>query len=172
METDGTMAALVKQEQSRLRREHGRLMKHLEGIRSLEKYPDQNVVIYGNSTNNMAWASLLGGCPLQVVNGRISMQGISFDGGGYGIYFIYPRPDSDIASVGVVSATGAEGMKATYANLYLENGTTFPDLVIVNSQVIKDGVAGIEGAGFFGNDWSFERGDFVWREQVDKQQIK
>ena len=55
-------------------------------------------------------------------------------------------------------------MKATYANHYLVNGTTFPDLIIVNSHVIKEGVAGVEGTGFFGNDWSIENGDFVWRE--------
>ena len=132
---------------------------------SLEKYPDQNVIIYGNRDNNMAWESLLHSCPLQVENGQISMQDKFFDGGEFGIYFIYPRPDSDIASVGVVSATGEKGMKATLANLYLENGTTFPDLIIVNSEVIKEGVAGIEGAGFFGNDWSTENGDFVWRKQ-------
>jgi pimeloyl-ACP methyl ester carboxylesterase len=131
---------------------------------SPEKYPDQNVIIYGNRTNNMAWKSILGNCPLQVENGRISMSGRSFEGDEYGTYFIYPRPDSDIASVGVVSATGGKGMKATYANLYLENGTTFPDVIVVNSSVINEGLAGIECAGFFGNDWSVEKGDFVWRE--------
>ncbi len=131
---------------------------------SPEKYPDQNVIIYGNRDNNMAWKSLLNTCPLQVENGKFSMQNRSFDGDEIGIYFIYPRADSDIASVGIVSATGEKGMKATYANHYLVNGTTFPDLIIVNSHVIKDGVAGVEGTGFFGNDWSIEKGDFVWRE--------
>jgi hypothetical protein len=58
-------------------------------------------------------------------------------------------------------------MKATYANHYLVNGTTFPDVIIVNSGVIKDGVAGIEGAGFFGNDWSTVNVDFVWRKQIE-----
>jgi hypothetical protein len=66
--------------------------------------------------------------------------------------------------VGVVSATGEKGMKAGYANHYLVNGTTFPDVIILNSSVIKDGIDGIEGAGFFGNDWSIENGDFVWRK--------
>jgi len=45
MESDGIMAGLVKQEQSRLRREHARLMKHLEGIRSLEKYPEAMFIV-------------------------------------------------------------------------------------------------------------------------------
>jgi pimeloyl-ACP methyl ester carboxylesterase len=131
---------------------------------SPEKYPDQNVIIYGNRDNNMAWESLLDTCPLQVENGKISMSDRSFDRDDFGVYFIYPRPDSNIASIGVISATGEKGMKATFANLYLENGTTFPDLILVNSKVIKEGVAGIEGAGFFGNDWSIEKGDFVWRK--------
>jgi hypothetical protein len=38
-------------------------------------------------------------------------------------------------------------------------------MILVNSQVIKEGVSGILGAGFFGNDWSFENGDFVWRKR-------
>jgi hypothetical protein len=37
-------------------------------------------------------------------------------------------------------------------------------VIIVNSSVIQDRIDGIEGAGFFGNDWSVENGDFVWRE--------
>jgi hypothetical protein len=131
---------------------------------SREKYPDQNVIIYGNRDNNMAWESLLITCPIQVQKGKISLQNRSFEGEDFGIYFIYPREDSDIASIGVVSATGEKGRKATYANLYLENGTTFPDVIIVNSNVIKEGLTGIVGAGFFSNDWSIEKGDFVWRK--------
>jgi pimeloyl-ACP methyl ester carboxylesterase len=131
---------------------------------SPEKYPDQNVIIYGNRDNNMAWKTILNSCPIQVENGKISLPDRSFDGEDHGAYFIYPRPDSKTASVGVVSATGDKGMKASYANHYLVNGTTFPDVIIVNSDVIEDGLSGIEGTGFFGNEWSVEKGDFVWRE--------
>lgn len=45
METDGSMAALVKQEQSALRREANRLVKYFEGIRTMEKYPGAMFVI-------------------------------------------------------------------------------------------------------------------------------
>ncbi len=131
---------------------------------SPEKYPDQNVILYGNRDNNSAWEPLLNSCPVQVEHGKISMPDRSFEGEDHGIYFIYPRKDSGIASVGIVTATGEKGMKATYANHYLVNGTTFPDVIIVNSNVIKDGITGIVGTGFFGNDWSVEKGDFVWRE--------
>jgi len=39
MEADGSMAQLVKQEQSVLRREANRLAKYFDGIRSMDKYP-------------------------------------------------------------------------------------------------------------------------------------
>jgi small subunit ribosomal protein S2 len=39
METDGSMSSLGKQEQSCLRREMARLVKNLDGIRSMEKLP-------------------------------------------------------------------------------------------------------------------------------------
>jgi hypothetical protein len=54
-------------------------------------------------------------------------------------------------------------MKAAYANHYLVNGTTFPDLTIFNASVVKDGISGVICSGFFGNDWSIENGVFVWR---------
>ena len=45
METNGAMDALVKQEQSRLRREAARLMKHFEGIRTMDKYPEAMFIV-------------------------------------------------------------------------------------------------------------------------------
>ena len=74
------------------------------------------------------------------------------------------QQDSQIASVGVIAATGTKGMKAAYVNHYLVNGTSFPDVMIFNDNVIAKGIEGVTCAGFFGNDWSVERGDFVWRK--------
>jgi small subunit ribosomal protein S2 len=45
MDTDGSMALLVKQEQSALRREAARLVKYFEGIRAMEKYPGAMFVV-------------------------------------------------------------------------------------------------------------------------------
>ncbi|GAL66067.1 hypothetical protein [Jejuia pallidilutea] len=79
------------------------------------------------------------------------------------MYFIVPRTDSNKASVGVVTATGEKGMKAAYANHYLVNGTTFPDVVLFEDAVLEDGVSKVKCAGFFGNDWSVKHGDFEWK---------
>ncbi len=79
------------------------------------------------------------------------------------MYFIVPRNDSDRASVGVVTATGNKGMKAAYANHYLVNGTTFPDVVLFDSELLNQGINAVKQAGFFGNDWSIKNGDFEWK---------
>lgn len=45
METDGSINQYVKQEQSMIRRELARLVKNLDGIRSMEKYPEIMFVV-------------------------------------------------------------------------------------------------------------------------------
>lgn len=129
----------------------------------LNNYTDRNVILYGNATNNSAWNKLLADCPLQVRNGSLSLGGKTLTGNNLGAYYIYKRKDSGKASVGVVTATGDKGMKAAYANHYLVNGTTFPDVLIFNDTILKEGISGVECSGFFGNNWSYETGDFEWR---------
>ena len=126
-------------------------------------YPNSNVVIYGNRSNNAAWDKLLKNSPVQVSNNNMKFGDRSLSGSNWGLYFIVPRTDSDLASVGVITATGLEGMKAAYANHYLVNGTTFPDFMLFDETVLELGTSAVKCAGFFGNDWSIESGDFEWK---------
>jgi hypothetical protein len=68
-----------------------------------------------------------------------------------------------VASVGVVTASGVEGMKAAYANHYLVNATCFPDVMIFDQHFLSRGVQSLKCAGFWGNGWDVDTGDFVWR---------
>jgi hypothetical protein len=54
-------------------------------------------------------------------------------------------------------------MRGAYANHYLVNAISFPDLTLFDDTMMKDGISGVKCSGFFGNDWSIENGDFVWR---------
>ena len=121
-------------------------------------YIDRNVVLYGNKNNNVAWNTLLRDCPIQVSNNQLQIGDKILKGEKWGSYFIYPRYDSDIASVGVVTATGTGGMKAAFANDYVGR-TAYPDVIIFDETMMKDGIKGIKCCGFFGNDWSIENGD-------------
>ena len=62
--------------------------------------------------------------PIQVKNNEVDFGGKKLIGNQWGMYFTTARKDSNSASVGVVTATGDEGMKATYANHYMVNGTS------------------------------------------------
>ncbi|HHN48096.1 MAG TPA: alpha/beta hydrolase [Bacteroidales bacterium] len=126
-----------------------------------DNFADRNVIIYGNADNNLAWNQLLAHCPVQVKNGSISFGERVFDCESLGAYFIYPRPESPTASVGVVASSGAEGMKALYPNDYFSGITGFPDLLIFDIDWIKESLDGVIVSGFFGNDWSVKGGKFV-----------
>ena len=129
---------------------------------NLEKYTDRNVILYGNKDNNAAWKKLLKNSPIQVSNGLVQIGNKKLNGTQWGLYFTVPRSDSDFASIGVVTASGSNGMKAAYMNHYLVNGTTFPDVLLFDDRVLTDGDVKVKCVGFFGSDWSIEKGEFKW----------
>ena len=130
----------------------------------LDDFEGKNIILYGNSSNNAAWKKLLKDSPIQVSNGEIEIGSKILKGSQYGTYFIYPNKDNASTSIGVISATGVEGMHAAYANDYLENGTFFPDVMVFDSAMPKAGLPGVKFGGFFGNNWSLETGNFIWNE--------
>lgn len=120
-------------------------------------YPDRNVVLYGNADNNRAWNLVLNNVPVVVKNGEILFGNHVLKGNDTGAYFIYPRSDSETASVGVVAGTGIEGMKAGIKNNYFAGFNGYPDLLIFNTDYIKEGLDGILVSGFFNNQWKIEK---------------
>jgi hypothetical protein len=47
---------------------------------------------------------------------------------------------------------------------YFVSGVAYPDLVIFDSSVLREGGSAIRAAGFFGLDWQLETGDIAWRD--------
>lgn len=118
------------------------------------RYADRGVVLFGNQTTNRAWSKLLAKCPIQVSRGQVTVGDERYTGDGLGGYFVWPRADSPTASVAVVTGTGLPGMKAANANQYFAGGSGFPDFMIFDTTMLRDGVRGIRTAGFFDNNWS------------------
>jgi predicted peptidase len=125
-----------------------------------QNYKDRGVILYGNSETNAAWKVLLKDCPVNVSKDKIAVGDKQLTGD-LAAYFIWPRADSDVASVAVISGTGKKGFQAANANQYFSGGSGFPDLMIFSSDMLKNGVKEVKMAGFFGNDWSVEKGEFV-----------
>jgi hypothetical protein len=124
---------------------------------------DGNVVIYGNADTNAAWKGLLGESPVLVHAGRATLGGREARGDDLGCLFVRPRPGSDVAVVGAVSGTGVKGMRLTDRLPYFVSGVGYPDCVLLGPEALDRGLAGVRAAGYFGNDWSVEQGEFVWK---------
>ncbi len=127
------------------------------------KYKDRNIILYGNASTNSAWETLLPDCPVQVTKKLIRIGKKEIKGSNLGIIFIYPEKDSEFASVGVVAGTGLKGIRLTGSLPYLNPGSGFPDFMVISEDYMTEGVKGVEAAGFFGNDWSVEKGEAVYK---------
>jgi pimeloyl-ACP methyl ester carboxylesterase len=128
-----------------------------------KKEPDRNVVLYGHADSNAAWAALLGDAPVQAKRGSIKVGDREVKGDDIACVFVRPRPGSDVATVGAVTGTGIRGLRTTNRLPYFLSGVGFSDLLILDSSALLKGNAAIRAAGYFGNDWSVEKGDFAWR---------
>ena len=126
--------------------------------------PDRGVILFGNADSNGAWPVLLGDSPVQVRQGEIRIGERTLAGEDKACLFLRPRPGSEVACVGVVSGTGLTGMKLTDRLNYFLSGIEYPDCTVIGSEMLERGAPGIRAAGFFGNDWSVQNGEFAWRE--------
>lgn len=126
------------------------------------KFKDRSVILYGNADTNGAWTKLLAGSPVEIRNGWARLGEKRYSGTDYAAYFVRPRPGSDVASVGAVGWTGRAGWVAASAGQYFISGAGFPDLLFFSTETLRSGTDGIRAIGWFGNDWSLERGDIIW----------
>jgi len=125
--------------------------------------PDRGVILYGNADSNGAWPALLADSPVQVRRGEIKLGSRSSTGEDQACLFLRPRPGSAVACVGVVSGSGMIGMRLTDRLPYFLSGVEYPDVTVIGPEMLKQGSKGVRAAGFFGLDWSVEKGEFAWR---------
>ena len=63
------------------------------------------------------------------------------------------------------SGSGITGMRLTDRLPYFLSGVGLPDCLILGAETLTKGTEGVRGAGFFGNDWSVTKGEFLWRKE-------
>jgi pimeloyl-ACP methyl ester carboxylesterase len=122
---------------------------------------DRNVVLYGHAESNGAWKALLGTSPVQVRRGMIRIGDREEKGDGLACLVIRPRPSSTRALVGVVGGSGVAGMRLTDRLAYFVSGIGYPDCLVLGPETLTSGSEGVRTAGFFGNDWSVESGEWA-----------
>jgi dienelactone hydrolase len=128
--------------------------------------PGRNVILYGNADTNSAWKKLLEDCPVQVRRGQVRVGDRTESGDDLGVLMVYPRPGSDIATVGVVAGTGPVGMRLTTRLRYFISGIAYPDLVVLDTLNPKSPTPAVRAWGYFGPEWTVEPGEIAWRANV------
>ncbi len=63
----------------------------------------------------------------------------------------------------MVAGTGLVGLRLTERLPIFTSGVGIPDLVVVSSDLLTKGEAGLVAAGFFGPDWAVPTGEFACR---------
>jgi len=128
-----------------------------------EKYKGRSIILFGNASTNSAWDKLLKDSPVQLKNGSVTVGKKTKKSDELACFFIYPKPNSDKNLVAVVGGTGKKGMKITNRRGFMYPFSNAPDFVLFNDGMLDLNDAGIEATGFFGNDWSVENGEFLWK---------
>ncbi|MCC6444533.1 MAG: prolyl oligopeptidase family serine peptidase [Armatimonadetes bacterium] len=124
--------------------------------------PDRNIILYGNADTNRAWNVLLPDSPVEARRGLVRIADREYRGDDLACLFLRPRPGSDSASVGAVAGSGLSGMRLTDRLPYFLAGVSYPDCIVMGPEALFRGSAGVRAAGYFGSDWSVEKGEFVW----------
>jgi hypothetical protein len=122
--------------------------------------PDRSVVLYGHRSMHEDWDALVDGV-VEVDRARLRVGTRVYEGESTGILAVRPRAGSEFAGVGIVAGTGPEGLRLMNRRPYLTLGVAYPDVTLFE---IGEDASVVVGAGFFGDDWSFESGEFVGKE--------
>lgn len=123
--------------------------------------PDRSVILYGNAETNAAWKTLLGDGPVQVKRDGVRVGDREMKSATLACLFVRPRPGSEGPSVGAVCGTGVAGCRLTDRLPYFVSGVAYPDLIVIDEKAATAGDSGVRVAGFFGNNWGVESGEWV-----------
>lgn len=129
---------------------------------------DRSVIIYGNSATNAAWGKLrLGDSPYEVNERSIRVGDRTLKGDNLSLLAIYPRPGSNVASVGIIAGTGLAGCRTLDRLPIFLSGVGIPDWVVMSSSLSSQGAEGILGAGFLGPTWQYDASQCAWRDTAE-----
>ena len=123
-----------------------------------------NLVLFGNADDNRAWSRLLGDSPVRVSDGLVAVGERALEGDDLACLLVRPLAGtSGGASVAAVAGTGDAGARLAAVLPYFVSGVAYPDWTVIGADMLERGTEGIRAAGFFGPDWSLERGRSAWR---------
>jgi len=116
-------------------------------------FGNRNVILYGNADTNSAFGKLLQNCPIQVNRDNVKVGTRTYQGD-LGVFFIYPRADTEDNSIGIIGMTTPKATRMNFQARYFTSGVSCPDYVVFGLETLSRGMEGVLEAGFFDNDWN------------------
>lgn len=113
----------------------------------------RNAILYGNADTNSTWRRLLADSPIVVRRDRITVGSKVFSGPDLACLFLRPMPKSPRCLVGVVAGTGLPGLRLAERLPYFTSGVQYPDWIVIGTDALTKGTAGVRDCGFFSNSW-------------------
>ncbi|MDP6941057.1 MAG: prolyl oligopeptidase family serine peptidase [Planctomycetota bacterium] len=119
-----------------------------------EDFSNRNVILYGNSSNNAAWDTVLADlAPIQVTRNRIRLDGQTWEGDDLAATFVLPRKGEHQTLVGAFASTGTLGARLGYTLAPFVSGVGYPDYAVFDSDVLSKGDDAILAAGWWNHEW-------------------
>jgi hypothetical protein len=124
---------------------------------------DRNIILYGCADSHQLWDALLADAPIRIARGTATVGDRTLERDDLAGHFLYPRPGSDTALVGVVAGTGAVGRRRADEPRYFISGVGYSDWMLTSPEVLETGIDGVIAAGFFDAKWSIDSTQSAWR---------
>jgi poly(3-hydroxybutyrate) depolymerase len=105
-------------------------------------FRDRNILLYGGPEINSAYDKVVDRSELK---SQVSNNVASF--------FILPRKDSAVASVGVINGSSMVGLRLAERVPLFGSGAGMPDYLVIEPKMLLERYSGVIGAGFFDNSW-------------------
>lgn len=124
-----------------------------------------NFLLYGNADTHKAWKRLMAESPIQVRRGEVKIGARKYSRGDLAAFVIRPNREIQKFQVAAIAPTGAAGQRLANRVPLFTAGAHLPDWIVFAPESLKEGLQGIVGAGFFGNDWLLSPRDSAYSPQ-------
>jgi len=143
-------------------------------LRNRIAYEGRSVVLYGHRESNRSWRWLLGDTetmePFDVARRHVRIGNGETGDESALLLLTRPHPHDETATVSVIAATDAESGRLAIRIPIFVSGVGLPDATILSPRMLREGDGGILAAGWFGNDWAAESGEWSWSPESDRPQ--
>jgi dienelactone hydrolase len=126
---------------------------------------ERNVILYGNAQSHRLWNVLMPNSPVVAITGGVRAGDRIIEGEDMVVLVVRPKPGSDRAMVAAIAPSGYAGERLAERLPYFVSGVAYPDWTVLGAEAVSRGVAGVRGAGYFGNRWAFSEEDSAWRAE-------